>query len=1009
MSSLAKYLFILLSVTAGLRAQQYNFRHYSVKEGVAQSQVFCLWQDSRGYLWMGTRGGGLSRFDGTEFRTYGLKDGLPNNYVSCIREDGNHRLWIGTNNGLSEYNGIRFVNHYPANQTGQFSVLDMDADSLGRWWLATGTGVFRFQGSFENVSRQLNDKPALINTIHIDRHQNVWYGSAEGLFRISETPGGFIKTKYDKTQGFLNNSITCIREDNEGNIWIGTYGDGMYVYNGKRFSRIDQNLELYRQTVLDIYFDKRGNAWLATLNHGVAQYQMASKNFTWLTEREGLSNNHVRSILQDRSGNYWFGTSGGGVCHYFGKQFTVYDKSSGLSGNFIYSVFRDSRHRLWTGTSDQGLSVLDSAGFYSFNAGNGFANVKVKAIAESPDGLLYFGTDGQGVFSYDGKEFKEIADLKKTYVRALLPDKDGNLWIATAGTGLFCLRSQSEDGRVEKFTTKEGLLHNRLTALLYDKSGRLWYGTENSGIGCLLDGRIQEQSLTVSNGLPSNAIRCMAEDESGYLWLGTAGDGLASVPLYQGDMPVKRYNYTNGLSSSNIYLLCIDKSNNLFSGTETGLDHLILGKDRRPIEIRHYGKGEGFTGIETCQNAVYRDDDGTIWFGTINGLTKYNPANLVRNEHEPVTTINGVRLFFEPLSGTTYASAVGDWNAVSSLNLPHDQNHLTFDFLGINLSNPEAVKYQWILKGFDKDWSPSSNSHSFTYPNLGPGDYTFMVKACNEDGVWNRVPAQVTFHISAPFWMRWWFLLLTILTVSALLFFLFRWRVNRIRAKADEVQQKTQMEKEILELEQKALRLQMNPHFIFNALNSIQSQIGTDNEQAARYYLAKFSRLMRQILDNSRQSQITLEEEVHTLENYLLIEKFCNGNRFDYSIRVNEQLESDYIKLPPMLLQPFIENAIKHGLKSVDGKRGLIDVCFAEHDGLLECSVTDNGIGRAKAADMNRNSKETYHKSTALLVTQERLDLLHNDKQIRSLEIIDLYDATGNAAGTKVVVRIPVQ
>ena len=217
-----------------------------------------------------------------------------------------------------------------------------------------------------------------------------------------------------------------------------------------------------------------------------------------------------------------------------------------------------------------------------------------------------------------------------------------------------------------------------------------------------------------------------------------------------------------------------------------------------------------------------------------------------------------------------------------------------------------------------------------------------------------------------------------------------------------------QLEKEVVELEQKALRLQMNPHFIFNALNSIQSQIGTDNEQAARYYLAKFSRLMRQILDNSRNSTITLEEEVNTLENYLLIEKFCNGDRFDYKITVDENIEKDYVKIPPMLLQPFIENAIKHGLKYIEGKRGLIEVKFSEKNNLLECSVTDNGIGRVKAEELNKTSKETYHKSTALIVTQERLDLMKDGENIQSLEIIDLHDEHKNAIGTKVIIRIPI-
>ncbi len=612
------------------------------------------------------------------------------------------------------------------------------------------------------------------------------------------------------------------------------------------------------------------------------------------------------------------------------------------------------------------------------------------------------------MYVYNGTEFKALEGLTKKYIRAIEKDNTGNLWIATAGNGLYKLSFNKPKQKLQNFTTDDGLLHNRLTCLHCDKQGKIWYGTENNGIGFIVDDVVQKKSISKKEGLPSNTIRCITEDESGYLWAGTAGYGIASFPLYQGNLNVKSYNHTDGLTSSNIYLITADKNNNLFVGTETGLDYIYLNKDRTPGKIKHYSKGEGFTGIETCQNSVLKEPDGTIWFGTINGLAKYNPENLVKNENEPVTSISDVKLFYESISNTAYKNFAGDWNNISHLELPYNQNHLTFDFLAINFSNPDAVKYQWKLEGFDKEWSPVSVNHSILYSNLNPGNYTFLVKACNEDGVWNKQPVTLQFHISPPIWQRWWFIILMVLIVSGAVFYIFNRQKNRIKANAAEQQRKLQLEKDVVELEQKALRLQMNPHFIFNALNSIQSQIGTDNEQAARYYLAKFSRLMRQILDNSRNTTITLEEEVNTLENYLLIEKFCNGDRFDYKITVDSTIEKDYVKIPPMLLQPFVENAIKHGLKYIDGKRGLIQVDFTEVDTILECSVTDNGIGRIKADELNKNSKETYHKSTALLVTQERLALLKYDTSIKSLEIIDLYDEYKNATGTKVIVRIPV-
>lgn len=958
---------------------------------------------------MGTRGGGITRFDGINFKSYSIKDGLANNYIFTIKEDASGNLWIGTNNGLSKYNGISFKSYHPASDTTQVWIQDICFDEKGCKLLATNIGLILFDNnSFTNISEIIHEPRDLVTAILKDKKGNIWYGNSNGLFKINTEKQKYTLEKNGKNKSWLKASVTSIKEDANGNIWIGTYGDGVYFSEGNSFTRLSESPEITRQTILDIYYTDNENIWLATLTGGVVLFNKVANTFSSLKESEGLGNNHVRCIIRDKSGNFWFGTSGGGICHYFGKQFTHYDKSSGLGGNFIYSILKDSKNRLWVANSDKGISVRDSLGFVNYSSLNGFADVKVRAICEDKFGNIYFGTDGDGVFVTDTAGFKSIPELSKKYIRAMINDKDGNLWIAGAGMGIYKLNLKPDTFYIQKFTEQNGLLSNRITCLLYDKQGRLWYGTESSGIGFIFNDTLQPKLFTVSTGLSSNNIRSLTEDESGYLWIGTAGSGIASFPLYEGDYKIQNFDHSDGLTSTNVYLLTTDKNNNLFVGTESGLDYITLNSLRNITQIKHYGKGEGFIGIETCQNSVFNEPDGTIWFGTINGLTKYNPANRVKNIHEPITNITDIKLFYKSIADSEYKHFAGDWNKVKLQELPYDQNHLTFDFNAINFSNPDAVKYQWKLEGFDENWSPVSKEQSILYSNLGSGKYTFLVKACNEDGVWNSEPVRISFSIMAPVWLRWWFIALELLVFSGLVIGVFRWRVNRIRFKASEEQKKLKMEKEIVELEQKALRLQMNPHFIFNALNSIQSQIGTNNDKAARYYLAKFSRLMRQILDNSRNTFITLEEEVNTLENYLLIEKFCNDDRFDYTITLDENIEKDYIKIPPMLLQPFVENSIKHGLKYLDGKRGCIEVNFTEKDNLLECSVSDNGIGRVKSAELNRSSKETYHQSTALIVTQDRLSMIHSDKVLKSLEIIDLYDDFEKAEGTKIIVRIPV-
>ena len=990
-------------------AQQFNFTNYSVKEGVAQSQVYALLQDKRGFLWMGTRGGGLSKYDGINFKTFTEKDGLSNNYIYDIKQDKNGNLWIGTNNGLTFYNGRRFRKIPVIGSNALLEVREIAFDAKNRQWLATNNGLYLLDGKKTiSVSSLLRIPKTITTSVLIDRQGQVWFGTGNGLFRVWEVNGKFSVEKMGNSNHFLNNAITKIREDKEGKLWIGTYGDGVYVKSGKRVHRIDLQQELYKQTILDIYFSDDNTVFLATLSKGVCQYNVQSKSFSWLTENEGLSNNHVRSIIRDNTGNYWFGTSGGGVCKYFGKQFTTYDKSSGLAGNFIYSIFRDSQGRLWVGNSQKGVSMLKDNVFQGFSAENGFVNEKIKAISEDRFGRVYFGTDGSGVFVYDEVNFVPIPELRRKYIRAIIRDREDNLWVATAGTGIYKINIGENGYEIENFTTEQGLLNNRITCLHQDKKGRIWYGTENYGIGFIANGQVSKDNYTSERGLASNIIRCFTEDQSGNLWVGTAGSGISAIEIYKAHMPVRSYGLKDNLTSANIYLLVCDEKNNLMAGSESGLD-LIRFNGKNIRSIRHFGRGDGFTGIETCQNSVFKDDDGSIWFGTINGLSRYNPTYTFKNQFEPVISLTDIKLFYESLDKTAFKSFLKDWNQVRELQLPYDQNHLTFNFFAVNLSNPEAVKYQWKLLGFDEHWSPVSKDNTILYSNINPGKYTFLVKACNEDGIWNKTPLSIKIEISTPFWMTWWFRSLVVFSAILLLFLFFFWQLKRTKAKALEDNKRLQMEKDFLELEQKALRLQMNPHFIFNALNSIQGLIGTGNEQQARYYLAKFSRLMRQILDNSRNTFITLEEEINTLENYLIIEQFCNGNKFDYEISVDESLEKDYIKIPPMLVQPFVENAIKHGMKKYDGQhRGFIRINFDDREKFLECTITDNGIGREKAEELIRSSMETYHQSTSFLVTRERLDLLQENLTQENFEIIDLHDASGEASGTQVIIRIPI-
>ena len=994
-------LLVILCLSATSVGQQFNFRNFNVEDGLGQSQVYAMCQSPSGALWLGTRGGGVSIYDGIEFQTLTTKDGLSNNYINCIKLGPDNTIWIGTNDGVSYYeNGTLHALKLAENTV----VRDIIFRDNGDIRAASDKGLLYITKSALSFGKITSiDQP---NASSIIEHSGkLWYGTNDGLYRLDGN-----KTHYcGKDSKYMQNAITCISKDSKNNLWIGTYGDGMYCYNGERYFRVDLQLELYRKTVLDIYVDDGDNLWLATLRNGVIQYDQSSKTFTTLSEAEGLSNNHVRSILQDNTNQFWFGTSGGGVCQFLGKQFATYDMRSGLAGNFIYSVIRDSKNRLWIGNSQKGVSVYSNGSFESYSGSNGFLNVKVKSIAEDRKGTIWLGTDGSGVYIYKNEEFQEIEALKGAYVKQIIRGPRGNIWIATAGNGLIKVEPKNDNYVITKWNYRDGLPSNRLTSLQFDRQEYLWFGTENDGLGCFYakQGKMRATFHASEKGLSSNQIRTLALDKFNRLWVGTSDGGLNVFNPKEYQPKVRTYRQQDGLKSDNIYLLAVDKKGNIISGSEKGIDYLLFNKDGSIRQIKHYGKQDGFSGVETCQNSCWLDSDGSIWLGTINGLCQFNPNELAGNSEPPLLSFKDVKLFYESISKKrSNAQQLGTKS--HPLQLAYDENHITFEFLGINLRRPEMVRYQWKLNGFDANWSPLSKDRSIVYSNLDPGTYQFQIRASNEDGVWSK-PIPYHFTIATPFWETTWFRISVGGAIILLLVFIYIGTIKRIRKNARIKQREVEFEKDLLELEQKAMRLQMNPHFIFNALNSIQSLIGTGKETEARYFLAKFSRLMRQILDNSRKSSLTLEEEIQTLENYLLIEQFCNGERFDYKIEVDNRLEQDFISLPPMILQPFVENAIKHGMRGLPegDKSGIITIQFSEEDGLLKCVVEDNGIGREKAAELDRNSKETYHESTALKVTTDRLDYLKKEGIATPLEIVDLYE-DGIPKGTRIIIRLPL-
>ncbi len=996
-------------------AQQYSFQNYSVGDGLAQSQVFTMLEDSRGYIWMGTSGGGLSRFDGKNFQNFTVNEGLINNYIEALYEDTQQNLWIGTKNGLSKFDGNSFVN-YPIEQNRQVNVGGINQDATGLYWVGTDRGIYTFDGeSFTNFSKAKRLPISKVLTLFNDSKNNLWFGTERGTIKIKNSKAQL----FDRQSGMSNTGVESICEDTDGNIWMGTYG-GINIYDGEQFSQLNKTDGLPENSILSLFKDHKDMIWVGTQKSGIAIWNPRDSTFNYIQEQknsykdDGLCNNYIRTMLQDRWDNIWIGTSGGGISKYFEERQLFVHKDEGLLSDNIYAISEDTSGQIWVSTYNKGVSLLDGNQLVNYGRDSGFVNRKSKAIYTAKDGKIWFGTEGEGLAIFDGQQFRFIRaedGLASNRIRDILQDSLGHFWVATAGDGITRL-TRNDSTYVgfdfKRFHRRTKLPDNRVNCLHLDKKNRIWFGLDKKGMGYIQDSTIV--SLSKKDGLPSDEVHSIIEDDKGNLWIGMADAGICRLSIYGDSLLFQVPEMAAELSSNTIYLLALDDDQNLWVGSEKGVDKAVLNTEGYIKEVKHYGILEGFKGKETSQNAVYKDSKGNLWFGTVAGLTQYNPKRKKRNPIPPNIQITDIKLFYESLRKTKYADWVSAWGGIKEgLELPYRENHLGFEFLGINQSNPEKVRYQWRLKGIEKNWVPAEASfqNNVTYSNLPPGDYTFMVRAFNEDDVFNQHPIKISFNIKTPFWQQWWFILSSILLTLLLIALVFKLRLNQIKAKATQDRERLEMEKNLLSLEQKALQLQMNPHFIFNALNSIQGIISKQDHKTARYQLAKFSKLMRSILENSRETSIPLETEIETLEHYLAVEQFSRGNTFDFHVEVADNIDPEETYIPPMMLQPFVENAIIHGIAHIQEK-GKITIQFERDFKTLQCTITDNGIGRQKAKAI-KSQTDQQHKSTALKVTQERLDILNTKSNAKkSLEVVDLVDAHGEAAGTKVVVRFLV-
>ena len=962
-------LIFLLLLSSYSKSFHSYFRNYSVENGLPFIQTNTIFQDSKGYLWIGGYGG-LSKFDGNIFQNFSPKNGLINYSVTTISEDYKGRIWIGTIKGISCYDGNKFTNYNKENSIKiglENETINKIICNNEKIWIATKKGLYYF---IENKFYKIENLDFKINTLLETKDNQILLGSDLGVFSIN---------KSNNKVNFIGScpEISAITEF-ENNFIITTLS-GLYKLNPSTKNLIefkDKHVNSKKlnsiQCIDNIVYIASDDGLIKLEKNVFSNYKIS----------DYYNSNLLSCLWSDDEKNLWIG-SYAGLYRYRSDDFISYSKEDGITSNFIFQVLRTKQNKLFVASGGNGIYIenKDGVGFKNYSIKDGLIDDYVWSACTDKNGNIWCGTN-EGISVYNGQTFKSFTQangLLNNFCITTFCDNNGVIWIGNKG-GV----SRFEN---DKFTTLKfpDQLDCDVSAIYKTKNNDMLFGAYQGGL-FKYDGK-KLTNFGKEIGIKSESVMAIEEDDFGNLFIGTF-DGLF---IYKNKKLIN-LDSENGLSSDLVYQLKIDgKEKYLWIGTNQSLNRFSLEKYNKTGEksIYQIGKNDGFSGVECNTGAVLLEGDSTLWFGTVNGLYRFNIKEFKENTRPSKTAITGIKINYE-ISNLEIAS-----------KLDYEQNNITFYFTGICFTNPEKVLYTIKLEGYDKTWRPASHINIANYPNLPPGNYTFKVKSCNNEGVWNNNAAIYTFSISPPWYKTLIFRLVAIALIIVFVYLFLRNRANNIR---ETERKKIEQEMAIAENELKALRSQMNPHFIFNSLNSIQHFVISNNSEKASKYLNKFSKLIRLILSHSEKQLITLAEEIELLKLYVELEQVRFEGKFSLIFEIEKDLDIDFIELPTMLIQPFVENAILHGLAPKEGK-GILKISFTNSNSNIICIVEDDGIGRKKSYSM-KGTGNSNNLSMATKNTTERIELLKkiNDKEY-SFVIFDLEE--NQKSGTRVEITFP--
>ena len=944
----------------------YSYKRYGVEDGMASSEVYCVIEDSKGYVWFGTDGG-VSKFNGYEFTNYSTLDGLTDNTVFKLYEDYKGRIWYSTFSGGIGY----FLNDsiYPykynnlilkiTNKKGWITNVVVDSTETIRFNISPwGFGEITDNGkiSYNNFEDEeissheilkANKKGGVLRAIKVNKYEHDLY------FRRPFQTDCFIT----RTGGaFHSNSFQINAEES-------------FFTTGNHLGYVSKDTVLFmafNTFITSVNKDGNGRVWVCLRNNGI---QIFANNMDLFSGKKPIhtvfDGFNVAEILFKNSGEMWMAVENQGVFFIYDYQFENYF-SNGKERTEITALTKTDNNEIFYAIASGKIFKIDQNDNHSLII-DGYPDVNQIEVRNNQIYLSSFGP--MVTNAYCNESYKANIIKGRGFCRV---NKD-ELWV------LLGAYTQQKIKNKTVFKSKDNLFFK---TIVNTHNGQVWLGG-NQGLFRYEMGKVVNKNKLFGDGFENLNVNIIQEIKDNLLLIITKNSGLIFLSNKNGKY--SHVNFKSGLDNYFIEDVYVDDSQVFWLATNKGVIRVEFDSGYLPI-ITQITQLHGLPSNEV--NLITGIGD-YIYAGTNNGLSIFKKNDISINKIAPPLYISSIQ--------------VNELSLVPSDSmylLNSNENDIEFYYVGLCYGSGGDLTYRYKLKEIDDKWL-YTKSRSIRYPSLPPDEYEFLISVSNNDGVWSK-PLKQKFKINLPFWKTNWFYLLMVVCLILLLLLIYVWRTKIHAKKVEETRLFEEQKRKIIEAKLIALRSQMNPHFTFNTLNAIQNIMINFSIKEALNYIASFSTLLRKILEKSNEMYISIEEELEMLKYYVELENLRFDNSIDFVFQVDESIAQDFTEIPSMIIQPFIENAIIHGLSSKKTGAKKVEISISQNEDEIFCIVQDNGIGRVKASEIVEKSG-LKHKSLGIKITEERLKLFDTGKESKFFfKVIDCYDEKKNVTGTRV-------